>query len=167
LQQQQQTDAEIISQEYHSSQKFELLIAAVMACEGMDTDTSQKTEDERMAQDENRNGESESQGHQDSRNTRAHTKRKEETNNDNGNIGVSYEMVQDAVLAKLSDPEERAAYSRFRTLQRVVCEKGFETSVQQWSEVQMRIEQGQEQGQEPLEQPQPHQSASASASITC
>lgn len=137
-----------------------------MACEGMDTD--QSTEDETRVEDEKRMEHEDQSHHPSRRKTRAQEKRKEEMNSNIGDIGVSYEMVQESVLAKLSDPEERAAYSRFRTLQRVVRENGFEASVQRWGEVQMQLEQGEERGQEPLEQqPQQHSCAAASASVAC
>ncbi|KAG0199900.1 hypothetical protein BGX28_006905 [Mortierella sp. GBA30] len=45
----------------------------------------------------------------------------------------SYEVVQDAVLNRLSSPGERQSYLHYRTLQRMVRENGVEESVRQWA----------------------------------
>jgi len=138
-----------------------------MACQGEEAGLrmkgEEKVEDEKPKKTKEDN---DGQSQLSRRSTRAQ-KRKDEMNNVS-NIGVSYEMVQDAVLTKLSDPEERTAYSRFRALQRAVHENGFEASVQQWGEVQMRLEQeqGKEQ-EEPLDQPQHQNHSSTAAYVAC
>ncbi|KAF8938577.1 hypothetical protein BGZ58_000613 [Dissophora ornata] len=78
------------------SHRFEILVAVVMACEGMTADTAS-------------NGSAQ-----------------EKEGSSSGNS--LYEGVQNAVLDQLADPEDRAAYSRFRALQRVVRENGLGTS---------------------------------------
>ncbi|KAF9349030.1 hypothetical protein BGX34_002099 [Mortierella sp. NVP85] len=146
------------------SHNLDILVAAMMACQGSEAGLRMKGENKMEDEKPKTKEDNEGQSQLSRRSTRAQ-KRKEEMNNVS-NIGVSYEMVQDAVLTKLSDPEERAAYSRFRALQRVVHENGFEASVQQWGEVQMRLEQGKEQ-EEPLDQPQHQNHSSTAAYVAC
>ncbi|KAG0315837.1 hypothetical protein BGZ99_007239 [Dissophora globulifera] len=102
--------------------RFEVLVAVMLACEGMEMGKLDSTDAVDAAADATVNL----------------TDTDVAVNVDEKSRKRHREEVQDAVTSKLTDSEDRDAYARFLAVQRAVREHGVETSIAQWTEAFQR-----------------------------